>query len=145
MNKLYISTRLIGTLVLVSLLSACSKDFLKSYDDRILGTWHVRGVNRVGFGGDSDRLPFRDGTFVFYEDGTLEYHRAGQGYSGTWDIEKRYYNDDDVVRILKITAVNFNTQQIISQYYDDMQFAGTDHFKATVRTGFHTYVTHFRR
>ena len=140
MRNLYASI-----LLAAILLAGCSKDFLKSYDDRILGRWHVTGVNRVGIGGDTDHLPFRDGTFTFFEDGTLHYTRGGAEYTGTWDIEKRNYGEGDVQRILKITAVDFNNQQILSQYYDDMNFVSTDHFKATIISGFHTYVTHFRR
>lgn len=132
-------------LLIPALFAGCSKDFLKSYDDRILGQWHITGVNRLGIGGSTDHLPFRAGTFVFREDGTLTYSVSGNMYTGTWDIEKKYTGNDETLRTLKITAVDFNNQVILSQFYDDMNFVGTDHFKTTLISGYHTYVTHFRR
>ena len=148
MKKIYspFQAGIYSALLLISLLFiSCSKDFWKSYDDRILGQWHITGVNRVGLGGNTDQLPFRSGTFVFYENGTLTYTVNGQGFSGSWDIEKRYDQDNEMRRVLKITAVNFSSQQILSQFYDDMIFTGTDHFKAYSQSGFHQFVTHFRR
>jgi hypothetical protein len=50
-----------------------------------------------------------------------------------------------VVRTFQITAVDFNTQQVRSEFYDDMQFRGTNHFVATINTSFRSFVTHFRR
>ncbi|MEI9807898.1 MAG: hypothetical protein WDO16_08535 [Bacteroidota bacterium] len=49
--------------------SGCSKDFLKKYDKRIVGTWRISDVNRIGFGGDTGNLPFRAGIFTFNEGG----------------------------------------------------------------------------
>jgi hypothetical protein len=142
MKKLYILSLAIS----LTLLSACSKDFLKSYDKRIIGTWRISGVTRVGIGGgDFDRLPFRDGFVTFYENGTLDYtDPANNQYKGTWDILKKR-RDDQTYRSLQITAINFTSQVVLSQYYDDMNFAGTDHFKANAINNFSTFITHFRR
>ncbi len=127
------------------LFSGCSKDFLKSYDRRIVGTWHISDLNTTGFGGNSDNLPFREGDFTFHDDGTLIYSNAGITYTGTWNIEKKTNVNETVSQSLEITAVNFNNQSIISEYYDDIDFSSTDHFKAKIEQGLHTYVTHFRR
>jgi hypothetical protein len=45
MKKIFFASLAILTL------SACSKDFLKKYDDRIQGNWYISKVNRVGIGG----------------------------------------------------------------------------------------------
>lgn len=134
----------------IILIGACSKDFLKSYDRRIIGTWRITDVNRLGLGGDTGDLPFTDGTFTFYENGSLDYTKAANIiFKGTWDIrKKRNYNNNDNAsqsNSLQITAVDFTTQHLIGEYYDDINFVGTDHFKAKIISNFHTYVTHFRR
>jgi hypothetical protein len=123
----------------------CSKDFLKSYNRRILGQWHIRDVKRIGIGGDINELPFRSGTLYFNENGTLSYtDRQNRQYSGSWEIIKRY-RDDNVTQSLQITAIDFNNQVVLSEYYDDLNFRSTDHFVANNVRNFHTYVTHFRR
>jgi hypothetical protein len=125
--------------------SGCSKDFLKKYDTRIIGTWRITDVNRVGLGGNTDNLPFTDGTFTFLDGGTLTYvNSANISYRGTWDIVKKIAGDE-TVHSLEVTVVNYSNQQALSEYYDDMNFTGTDHFKANIFSGFHAYVTHFSR
>lgn len=129
----------------VLFLAGCSKDILKRYDDRIVGDWYISQVNRVGIGGDFDNLPFREGSFTFRDDGSLTYiDEFGNKSSGSWDIQKRNINND-VVRTLQITAVDFTSQIVQSEFYDDMQFRGTDHFVAKINKSFRSFVTHFRR
>lgn len=131
--------------VATALLTGCSKDFLKRYDDRIVGNWYISKVNRVGIGGDFGDLPFREGQFDFRGDGTLTYtDEFGNVSSGSWDIQKRNVNSN-VVRTFHITTVDFATQVVRAEFYDDMHFRGTDHFVAEVNNTFRTFVTHFRR
>ena len=133
--------------VLLSFLffSACSKDFLKSYDRRIIGAWYITGVNRVGLGGNTDQVSFKDGRITFNEDGSLTYiNPSGAVYQGHWDIVKKTIGDD-TQRSLQLTAVDFASQHVLGEYYDDMNFVSADHFKASIASNFHTYVTHFRR
>ena len=142
MKKIYSTSLLISFLFF----SGCSKDILKSYDERIIGDWQITEVNRVGFGGNTDNLPFKDGTFTFKSDGSLTYtNSTGAVYKGSWEIVKKRYDEEDVRRSLQITAVDFTNQNFLSEYYDDMNFTGTNHFKANIIKNFHTYVTHFRR
>lgn len=123
----------------------CSKDFLKSYDRRIVGTWRIADVNRVGLGGSTDNLPFKEGLVVFNSDGSLVYtNAAGAIYKGSWDIRKKHI-DDETFQSLQITAVDFANQNVLTEYYDDLNFVGTNHFKANIISTTHTYVTHFRR
>jgi hypothetical protein len=127
------------------IITGCSKDFLKSYDRRIVGTWKITDVKRNGLGGSTDNLPFQAGTFSFNSDGTLTYlNAAGESFQGTWNIENKTYNDV-YYQSLEITAINFTTQQVIGEYYDDMDFTGTDRFKTQINQGLHTYVTKFER
>ena len=125
--------------------AGCSKDFLKRYDDRIEGSWYISKVNRFGIGGDFNDLAFREGSFAFKGDGSLTYtDDLGNVSSGTWDIQKRNVNND-VIRTLQITTVDFNTQLVRSEFYDDMNFRSTNHFVATINTPFRSFTTHFRR
>ncbi|MEO8413681.1 MAG: hypothetical protein ABI472_08475 [Ginsengibacter sp.] len=129
----------------VFIFSGCSKDFLKSYDNRIVGIWSITDVNRIGFGGSTSDLPFTSGIFTFYDNGSLEYtNSANVLFKGSWDIVKKIQGDQHV-KSLQITAIDFTNQQVFTQYYDEVNFTGTNHFKATINSGFHTYVTHFRR
>lgn len=85
------------SVLLCSVFFGCSKDFLKSYDTRIVGTWHISEVNRVGFGGDTDNLAFTNGTFNFLKNGTLTYvNDANVNYKGSWDISYRQVDDERV-------------------------------------------------
>ncbi|MEO6915901.1 MAG: hypothetical protein ABI151_09850 [Chitinophagaceae bacterium] len=127
------------------LLFGCSKDFLKSYDNRIIGTWRITDVSRIGLFGDADKLPFKSGTFDFNEDGSLTYvNTANVLYQGRWDIVKKVI-DEKTVRSLQVSAINFTNHEILSAYYDDMNFLSTNHFRSETVSTFITYVTHFRR
>ena len=139
MKKIYFAS------LTLLILTGCSKDFLKRYDDRIEGSWYISKVNRVGIGGDFNELAYREGTFSFNGDGTLTYTDVlGNTSSGTWDIQKRNINSE-VIRTLQITTVDFNTQIVRSEFYEDMNFRSTNHFVATINNSFRSFVTHFRR
>jgi len=141
----------LSTIILLSFFFAgCSKDFLKRYDKRIIGTWKVTDIDDYGIGGPISLLPFKEGgSLRFNKDGTLVYtSSSGSVFNGTWDIQKKTVHsgdDSEVYRSLQITAVNFNTQQVLGEYYDDINFTGTDHIKARIISGTHTYVTHLKR
>ncbi len=140
MNKLY-------TLVIVCLLTmGCSKDFLKNYDDRIVGVWRLADVDRRGWGGDIDRVVFTEGQFTFSDGGVLSYRtNAGLQYNGSWNIRKEWIGGDRRVNALIISAVEFNLQDVKTEYFDEIVFMGTNYFKAFIYSGFHRYVFHFRR
>ena len=126
------------------LLSGCSKDFLKSYDERIVGTWKIIDIDRLGFNG-ADNLPFReDDVFIFSETGGLAYEQDGQTYEGSWDIQRKH-NDDNEQKALHITAVNFTNQQVRSEYFNDMQFTNTNRFTAFINYNTRMYVYRFLR
>lgn len=135
-------------LVFISLilLAGCSKDFLKKYDKRIIGQWHISDIDRHGFGGDIAYLPFQEGgNFDFRDGGVLIYtDDNNHTYNGSWDIIKKHI-DQETIRSLEISVNDFVNQQTLFENYDDMNFVGTDHFKAKSFSGLHTYVTHFRR
>ncbi|MEO5998170.1 MAG: hypothetical protein ABIN89_15605 [Chitinophagaceae bacterium] len=141
MKRLYALALLLSPV----LFFGCSKDFLKSYDNRIIGTWRITNVNKVGLGGNSNNLPFTSGTFTFHENGSLSYvNSANVSFTGSWQIDRTEINDQ-TVRRLQITAIDFSNQELLSEFYDDMNFTSTNHFKANINSGFHTYVTHFHR
>ena len=132
------------------LLPSCSKDFLKRYDKRIPGTWDLIDVDSKGIGGDTERLPFRNGTFVFSEDGDMTYtDPSGETYEGTWDINKLNGRSNgrgnDVTRIFTLYGVNFTTEEIRSEQFEQMEFTGTNRFRAYIYSGAHVYVFRFKR
>lgn len=138
--------------------AGCSKDFLKSYDERIIGTWQLTDVDRVGFGGNTTNLPFTGGTFIFKDGGILVFtDPAGTVFNGTWDIEKKSIWVPSVdadgnaqtnlerVRTLDIVAVDYASQVIRSEHFDEMEFKSSNRFKAKVYSGWHSYVFTFKR
>ncbi len=140
MKNLYLASSLFVTIAL----SACSKDFLKKYDERVIGTWRITDVDRRGLGGNIDNLPFRDGSFIFSDGGVLTYVDVSNvTYNGHWDIIKKNVNGEQQ-RGLEISVANHPNQQVLAESYDDMNFSGTDHFKTTIFSGAHSYITHFR-
>lgn len=132
-------------LVLIMLLATgCSKDVLRSYDRRIVGSWRIADIDRFGFGG-GDNLPFSEGgVFQFEDDGTVTYTYSGTTYRGSWDI-RRLQNGDETQRALQITVVDFNNQIILSDYFNEMLFTGANRFQAYIYYGSRTYLYRFRR
>ena len=109
MKKIYTTVIAFPFLFLMN----CSKDFLKSYEHRIAGTWTITDVNRVGLGGNTNNLPFKQGTFDFDDDGSMTYtNLSGAVYKGSWDIRKKWI-DDKHVQSLQITAVDFASQNVL--------------------------------
>ena len=143
----------------VILFLGCSKDFLKRYEDRIEGSWRLTDVDRIGWGGSTSNVSFRDGLFTFSDNGQLNYiNNSGQAYQGSWDMRRDwvrgrcYINenghnecDDRYVRSMHITAVNFTTQDIRSEYFDEIIFTSTNRFKAYIYSGSRSYVFRFKR
>jgi hypothetical protein len=154
MKKIYLAI-LIPITFIISL--GCSKDVLRNYEDRIEGTWRLDDVDRIGFGSSS--LPFKEGRFIFSPNGKLEYiDRAGVLYDGSWDMHRRVIRgncdtdnnghrqcDDRNVRTLQITAIDFQTRDIRTEYFDEIVFTGANRFKAYVHLTGRTYVFRFRR
>ena len=133
-------------LVSAFLVSGCSKDIFKRYEKRILGTWRIVDINRVGIGGSSNELPFQPGTITFNEDRSLTYIApSGQLFEGNWDIDKDFNNDENSNRMLQLTAVDFNGQRVLTEFYEEMNFRSSDHFVGKINSGLQAYVTHFRR
>jgi hypothetical protein len=130
------------------LISACSKDAFKSYDKRIVGgTWELYDVNTFGFGSRYNPA-FVNGYFTFMESGRLQYQTPqGEVYQGSWDIRSdRRSGDDTEVHSLFVTVVNFQTQDVLSEYFDEMWFTGTDRLKTQVsNSGSRTYIFKFKR
>lgn len=126
-------------------LAGCSKDFLKPYEDRIEGgTWELHDVDRRGIGGGYDPQ-FTGGKFIFSDRGELTYtDPAGNVYEGSWNMRK-YNSDGGRVRQLSITAIDFANNRVLTETFDDMQFSGTDRFRAFVYTGNRTYIFRFKR
>ncbi len=125
--------------------SSCSKDFLKKYEDRIVGTWSITKVKRTSIGGSSSRLPFQNGSFTFNEDGSLQYKNSGNKiYTGTWKIVKKY-EDDKTLHSLQIAVADFSNQEIISGYYDDIDFKKSSRFVANTSVGYGNFRTDFEK
>ena len=142
MKKIYTPVILISFFIL----SACSKD----YQERIVGDWRIDDIDRVGIGGSTGSLPFKEGgSFSFRDDGTMTYtNPSGSLFKGTWNIQKKVLSGDDntnVYQSLQITAVNFTSQEILGEYYDDIDFRGSNHIRAEKTVGARTYITHLRR
>ena len=135
----------LSTIILLSFFFAgCSKDFLKRYDRRIIGTWKVTDIDDYGIGG-SISLPFpEDGVFTFSDDGQLVYVYNGRTYQGSWDIRKEQRAGDNL-KSLHITVVDFASLEVRTEYFNEMRFTSTNRFKAFIYSGAKTYVFHFVR
>jgi hypothetical protein len=138
-------TKIYTLLLLSILLVACNKDSFRRYDKRIIGTWRITDVDRRGWGGSTSRLDFTNGSVTFYDDGRLEYNDpSNRLYKGRWDIELKA-DDDETDRTLELTAVDFVNQDYRSEFYDEMIFVSKNHFRTTIYSAGHSYVTHFKR
>ena len=144
MNKIYLVSLLL--LASVSFLSGCSKDFLKRYENRIEGgTWELYKTKSHGWG-RSFNVAFNSGYFTFLPNGRLEYEDlSGNLYDGSWDMRVDYIQDDRRVRTLLITAVDFVTQDVFSEYFDEIRFTATNRFCAYIYGVNKTYIFYFKR
>lgn len=141
MRKLYPLT----LLAVIFLFPGCSKDVLKSYDKRVLGTWKITDVSHYGFNG-RDALPFKeDDLLTFGDDGALTVQRSGSTYQGSWDIERIHTSDNKETKALVINAINFADQQVRSEYFNDMAFTATNRFKTFINYNTRVYVYRFQR
>jgi hypothetical protein len=140
MRKIY-TFLLLAVFVLIS---GCSKDFLKSYDKRIVGTWKIIDIDRYGFNG-ADNLSFEEDDLLnFTEDGALTFMQEGGTYTGSWDIVREQDGDHNK-QSLRITAVDFNNQQVRSETFNEMVFTNTNRFTAFINYNTRTYVYRFLR
>ncbi len=105
MKKIYF---LAPGMFFLSFFTGCSKDFLRSYEHRIEGSWRLIDVDRTGIGGSTSNLPFRDGVFTFSENGEFEYiNNVGEIYKGSWDIRREWIRV--IVPLVKMAAANVMT------------------------------------
>jgi hypothetical protein len=141
MKKIYLAFIPITLL----LLAACSKSFLSSYDNRISdGTWELYDVNNSGIGSRYHPV-FNSGRFTFESSGAATYTtNLGQEYTGRWDIRKDWQGNDRV-QSLHVTVTNFQTQEVLSEYFDKIEFTGTNRFRAYIYSGSRTYTFKFKR
>jgi hypothetical protein len=143
MNKFYTTAIALTTLFLFN---SCTKD----YSEKVLGTWKLEDVDRVGLGGSTSNLPFRDGTFEFVEGGSLIYtNGSGVVYKGSWDMRGDRVSDSDgntrFVNSMEITVINFATQEVRTEFFNEIDFRSHNKFKAYIYSGAHTYVYQFER
>lgn len=134
--------------------SGCSKDLLKRYERRIIGTWELYDIDRRGFGGSISNQEFQPGTFTFREDGTVTYVLDGVTYNGGWDID-RYTrttncNGEDgcsnqLMHSLFISVTEPTSQYTRTESFTDMNFTSTNRFNAFDEADFKTYIFRFRR
>ncbi len=141
------------------IITSCSKDVFKSYEDRLVGKWHLVDVDRRGLGGSLNNLAFTEGDFTLDRGGRMTYDDlAGKIYEGSWDMRRTTVSNGCTVdengnqdcsqrqvRSLHIVAIDFNNQQVKTEDFEEIDFTGTNRFKAKIHSGLHTYVFTFRR
>ena len=136
-------TLLAASLAVVT--SGCIKEGYRTAERRILGEWRIDDVNPMGWGGNSARIPFNNGRFTFYDNGTLSYvNDNNQQFSGSWYINWRWQDDQQWLS-MQITAVDFVNQQVLSQFYENLDFRGRNRLRAETQQSTRRYVTYFRR
>jgi hypothetical protein len=135
----------LSAIILLSFFFAnCSKDFLKRYDKRIIGTWKITDIDDYGIGGSISLAFSENGVFTFSDGGQLVYAYNGQTYQGSWDTRKQQVEDGST-NTLHLTAVDFTSQVVRTEFFNEMRFTSTNRFKAFINSGLKTYVYHFSK
>ncbi len=110
----------------------------------MIGNWQITDIDDYGFG-NFNNLPFQeDETFSFAEEGRLIHTSAGKTYEGSWDVRKEH-RDEKTIQSLHITAIDFATQDVKTEYFNDVAFTTSNRFKAFINNGTKVYVYHFVR
>lgn len=149
MRQLYLA---LGVFTLFSI-SACSKSIFYRTEERLEGTWELEDVRRFGFG-RTPSFPFTEGTFTFTEGGTAEYsNRFGDYYRGSWDLRSNqigqdcYYDDwgnrscdTRDVYALNLTLIDFNAQDVRTEFFEEIRFFSRRKFKAYIHRPGTTWV-----
>jgi hypothetical protein len=52
---------------------------------------------------------------------------------------------DREVKTMNLTAIDFTSQDVITERFDEISFTSTNRFRAYIYSGAHTYVFYFRR
>ena len=144
MKKVY---TLCAICFLFFLVNACSKDVLKSYDRRVIGTWKLYDIDKYGFGRSNNIPLVENGIFTFSDGGQLSYTTGGNLYKGSWDVRKDYLNnsEDTNVKSLHITVIDFVNQKVLTEYFNRMTFTNTNRFNTVVNENTRSYVFRFLR
>jgi len=129
MKKIYLTC--IPALFLLFI--ACKKDKLPPPIENLLTSkkWELYDYQSPYYTNFSG---FFNGTLSFIRGGRVEYiDTAGQIYTGTW--EHAYHADTDKNNLM-VKVKNPVTQEEKFEYYDQIEFLDTYHFKAYVYAGF---------
>lgn len=141
MRKVYTTSSIF---LLLLFCFSCSKDILKSYDKRVLGNWKINDIDKIGIGSSGGQPFSENGLISFLDNGRLTYTYAGRTYQGSWDIRNEWREDKNV-KSLQITAVDFSNQEVLTDFFNEIVFTGTNKFKGLIYSGSKTYVYHFSR
>lgn len=141
--KKYLSLLVIGLFVF---LSSCTKEMFWSPERRIVGTWELAEITKIGLG--SREVIFDRGVFTFYDDGNLEYAVGNREvYSGKWKMNSRYIDDYDGSRervsSLSISVTDSNNRVMLTELFDDIYFMSSRRFKAEINGASYTYYYDF--
>lgn len=108
------------------LFTACKKEHpADPYNDQLIGsTWRLVKIDAPNY----INPPFANGSFTFKPKGQLEYVDInGNSYNGSWYIT---YHEETVKHFLYLSIVDPEHNAVISQFYDDIEFIGTEYFTA---------------
>lgn len=127
-------------------LSSCTKDMFWSPERRIVGTWELAEITKIGIG--SREVIFDRGVFTFYEDGNLEYVlNSREKYFGKWKMNSRYIDDYDGgserVSSLSVTVTDSNNRVMLTELFDDVYFMSSRRFRAEINGNSYTYYYDF--
>lgn len=129
-------------LLSIVILMGCSKSIFFDTENRLEGDWELVDVDRIGFGGRPE-FPFTSGQFSFQPGGQAQYtDRFGNRSTGSWDLRNV---DNNNAFGLFITMVDFNTQQIRTEYYDEVRIFSRRKFKAYIQRRGTRWVFEFNR
>ena len=125
MEKLLMKQTLLLSLILVTIISSCSKRI----EDRIVGSWKLRSsYKQKTFDRDHFTTGYESGVFTFNENGTAGYTSVTDTLTGYWNADRYTINtgsDTKSLRHLKVELVNYLQNRFLFWEFDDFNFRNT--------------------
>ncbi len=119
---------LISVFLCAAIITSCTKEMFMSPERRIVGSWELVSVTKMGIG--VDRNDFEYGYFTFFRNGSVNYaetRTARSTFEGNWRMNTYYAQDcyecaDDRITSLTISVYDSDLKMMKTELFEEIIF-----------------------